>query len=113
MISLSALVTVWPFPIITVAAILYLRGNQVKVEIDCPPNLYVMTDRLRLKQVVLNLAMNSSKFVEQGFIRIRAAVTDDNEVQLHLEDSGRKCKLRIVKVEKSNTVPVRTSNSQE
>lgn len=40
-----------------VASILYLRGNQIKVITECPPNLAVLGDRLRLKQIVLNLAM--------------------------------------------------------
>ena len=46
-----------------------------------------MTDRLRLKQVILNLGRNSSKFVHEGFIRLKAEVVDGN-VELSVEDSG-------------------------
>jgi signal transduction histidine kinase len=46
-----------------------------------------MTDRLRLKQVCLNLARNSVKFIDKGFIRLRAEVID-NEVHVFIEDSG-------------------------
>ena len=33
------------------AAMLYLRGDDIEVQIDCPEDLVVMADRLRLKQV--------------------------------------------------------------
>jgi Histidine kinase-, DNA gyrase B-, and HSP90-like ATPase/Response regulator receiver domain len=33
-----------------------------------------MTDRLQLKQVILNLGRNAAKFVEHGFVRLRADV---------------------------------------
>jgi CheY-like chemotaxis protein len=49
--------------------------------------LYIMTDRLRLKQIVLNLGRNSTKFVETGFVRLKAEVIDD-KVRLSVEDSG-------------------------
>jgi hypothetical protein len=66
-------------------------GGQVLVECD-PPNLMVRTDALRLKQFILNLARNSTKFVTHGFIRLRARIVkDDNDkehVQLSVEDSG-------------------------
>jgi len=70
-----------------VKAVLYIRGNKIAVEVDCPANLVVVSDRLRLKQIVLNLASNSSKFVEKGFIRLRATV-DGGKVKLYVEDSG-------------------------
>ena len=40
-----------------VASILYLRGNKVEIKTECPPDLAVLSDRLRLKQIVLNLAV--------------------------------------------------------
>jgi signal transduction histidine kinase len=36
-----------------------------------------MTDRLRLKQIVLNLGRNSAKFVETRSMRLEAEVVDD------------------------------------
>jgi len=42
---------------------------------------------MRLKQVVLNLAANSVKFVTKGFVRLRSIVVE-NAVQIHVEDSG-------------------------
>ncbi|CAB9526880.1 sensor kinase/phosphatase LuxQ [Seminavis robusta] len=70
-----------------VSAILYKRVANFDVIVDCPPSLIVMTDSIRLKQVVLNLVRNSSKFVERGFVRMRAAVVD-HQVRIYVEDSG-------------------------
>ena len=66
---------------------LHQRGGKIQVIVDCPENLIVDSDRLRLKQTILNLGRNSAKFVEEGFIRLRALVVDDH-VQLYVEDSG-------------------------
>lgn len=70
-----------------VAAMLYRRDEAFEVIIKCPENLIVMTDRLRLQQVVLNLSRNSAKFVDKGYICLRADVVDNN-VCIYVEDSG-------------------------
>ena len=67
---------------------IHFRGNKkIELLIDCPQNLIVETDRLRLKQITLNLTNNSLKFVESGFVRIRALVVN-NSVRIQIEDSG-------------------------
>jgi signal transduction histidine kinase/CheY-like chemotaxis protein len=70
-----------------VCSILHQRGGIVVVTVDCPENLIVATDCLRLKQIMLNLGRNSTKFVHSGFIRFRAAVVN-GYVELYVEDSG-------------------------
>jgi signal transduction histidine kinase/CheY-like chemotaxis protein len=70
-----------------VASMLYHRCADVEVLLDCPQDLVVMTDRLRLKQIVLNLGQNAVKFVKKGFVRLRADVVD-GMVQVYVEDSG-------------------------
>lgn len=70
-----------------VASMLYHRDSMFEVQVICPDNLIVSVDRLRLKQIVLNLARNSSKFVEVGFVRLRAQTTDDGII-IYVEDSG-------------------------
>jgi signal transduction histidine kinase/CheY-like chemotaxis protein len=70
-----------------VCSILYQREGSVDVTVDCPENLVVETDFLRLKQIMLNLGRNSTKFVHSGFIRFRAVVVD-GLVELYVEDSG-------------------------
>lgn len=63
------------------------RGSEIAVEVQCPPNLYVLSDSLRLEQVVLNLGRNSIKFVDQGFIRLVATI-ENGSVKIMVEDSG-------------------------
>jgi CheY-like chemotaxis protein len=70
-----------------VASILFMRGAKVEIKTDCPNNLVVLSDRMRLKQIILNLASNATKFVEQGYIQLRAEVINGN-VTLLVEDSG-------------------------
>lgn len=70
-----------------VGGMLYRRGSKVKMVVECPDNLWVMADPLRLKQVILNLGRNSSKFIEKGFIRLKAEEVDGN-VKLYVDDSG-------------------------
>jgi CheY-like chemotaxis protein len=69
------------------ASMIYSRDTNFQVEVDCPAGLVVRSDKLRLQQVVLNLARNSAKFVVEGFIRLRAEVVNDS-VHLYIEDSG-------------------------
>ena len=71
------------------SAMLYRRDETFQVKVDCPDNLIVKVDRIRLKQIVLNLANNSRKFVSTGHISLRAEIVDDGEnVHLFVEDSG-------------------------
>jgi signal transduction histidine kinase/FixJ family two-component response regulator len=69
------------------ATMLHRRGDAFEVIVDCEKNLIVQTDRMRLKQIILNLASNSKKFVQKGFIRLSAGEIDGT-VKLHVDDSG-------------------------
>ncbi|KAL7571756.1 hypothetical protein ACA910_002849 [Epithemia clementina (nom. ined.)] len=72
-----------------VASMLYSRSSPFTVEVECPEDLVIISDKIRLKQVVLNLGRNAAKFVEQGYVRLRADVsTNDHKVVLFVEDSG-------------------------
>jgi signal transduction histidine kinase len=70
-----------------VASMLYQRGSDFQVLLECPENLVLVTDKLRLKQTCLNLGRNATKFVHKGFVRLRAAVVD-GMVHVYIEDSG-------------------------
>ena len=81
-----------------VAVMLYSRGSDFRVIVECEPDhLVIMADKLRLKQIVLNLSRNSCKFVEKGYVKLRAAVVSPpqdkeeggrEEVCIFVEDSG-------------------------
>ena len=51
-------------------------SEKVQIVVDCPEDIVVVTDVLRLKQVILNLGRNSVKFINEGFIRLRAEVLE-------------------------------------
>ena len=51
-----------------VASMLYKRNTNFEVIVDCPDDVFVSIDCLRVKQIILNLARNSTKFVERGFV---------------------------------------------
>lgn len=69
------------------------NNNRMRVLVECcPPDLHIMGDKLRLKQVLLNLGRNAAKFVTTssgagGFIRLKAEIVDGH-VQISVEDSG-------------------------
>lgn len=72
-----------------VYGMLHQREASFEVTFKCEPrDLWVLTDRLRLKQIVLNLGRNASKFVDKGFVRLTAGVNEDGHVYLTVEDSG-------------------------
>uniref|UniRef100_A0A7S3LPP0 histidine kinase n=1 Tax=Aplanochytrium stocchinoi TaxID=215587 RepID=A0A7S3LPP0_9STRA len=71
-----------------VKSMLSRRHNEFEIVIDCPADLVAIVDRLRLEQVVMNLAGNAAKFVTVGYIHLRAAVSVDNKVEISIEDSG-------------------------
>ena len=70
-----------------VQAMLSQRGSNVEVLVDCPRNTWVLSDRLRLKQVAMNLGRNSSKFVHEGYIKLSAAEVD-GQIEISVSDSG-------------------------
>mmetsp|Transcript_19343 Transcript_19343/g.35765 ORF Transcript_19343/g.35765 Transcript_19343/m.35765 type:complete len:897 (-) Transcript_19343:70-2760(-) len=60
---------------------------EVKISIE-GDDMYLYGDKLRLKQIFLNLAKNSTKFVERGFICLAGKNRPDGMVELAVEDSG-------------------------
>mmetsp|Transcript_16910 Transcript_16910/g.19197 ORF Transcript_16910/g.19197 Transcript_16910/m.19197 type:complete len:977 (+) Transcript_16910:176-3106(+) len=68
--------------------LLHRHTSSFDMKVLCPASLYVNVDPLRLKQIVLNLAKNSTKFVETGFIRLTAKKLSDEEICITVDDSG-------------------------
>jgi signal transduction histidine kinase/CheY-like chemotaxis protein len=70
-----------------VASMMYPRCESFEVLLDCPEDLVVVTDCMRLKQILLNLGRNATKFIEKGFIRLRVYEVD-KMIRISVEDSG-------------------------
>lgn len=69
-------------------SMLQQRDADYEIIVECPVDLVVNTDRLRLSQVMMNLGRNAAKFVTSGYVKFHAFTNDVGNVQLSIEDSG-------------------------
>lgn len=51
-------------------------------------NLFLFSDRVRVKQVFVNLLSNATKFTDSGFIEMGYFLNKDQEVVLYVKDTG-------------------------
>ncbi len=66
------------------------RLNEVEFQEDFPiDELFVKTDPMRLKQVIINLLTNASKFTKKGFIRLSFSVDKEaRTIKFSVTDTG-------------------------
>jgi len=64
--------------------------KQIVLEWDYPTELpVILSDRIRLKQIVTNLVNNAIKFTDEGKVRISAQVCDEDDTfELRVADTG-------------------------
>ena len=67
-----------------------LKANEKRLQItmECGDEYPVTVDKLRLKQVVMNLGANAVKFVPKGEVRIGCKRVSEQNVLLWVEDTG-------------------------
>jgi PAS domain S-box-containing protein len=67
------------------------KGLELRVEADPSASALVVTDPLRVRQVLMNLVANSIKFTETGSVSVRAQVKADgasSELEFTVADTG-------------------------
>jgi signal transduction histidine kinase len=60
----------------------------VTVEVSCPPEAAVLTNRELVEQAIFNIAENAGKYTAQGKIELAARV-EDGEAEISISDTGR------------------------
>jgi signal transduction histidine kinase len=63
------------------------KNLELRIEPDSDRDVLINADRTRLRQVLINLVNNSTKFTETGFISVRA-VREKNNVLIAVKDTG-------------------------
>lgn len=66
------------------SSIVLLRTGRVSVDKE----LFVNSDRVRIKQIFINLLSNAFKFTDSGSIEFGYRETENDEIQLYVSDSG-------------------------
>lgn len=67
-----------------------IKKKQLNFNCYIQPDIgFIVIDKLRFKQIMLNLLSNALKFTpENGFIEIKAEITEENNLKVYVKDSG-------------------------
>lgn len=67
-----------------------LQKDQVELVLSTPnfDGLTIMTDEIRLKQVLINLLSNAFKFTSKGTVEFGYKIQDDKDIRFFVKDSG-------------------------
>ncbi len=63
-----------------------VKGLQFSMEV--PGGIMLFSDRRRIKQILLNLVSNAVKYTDWGSVSITARVSGDNNLEIHVIDTG-------------------------
>lgn len=67
----------------------YIEAKGLEFQVDIQPDLPPLRlDHLRIRQVLLNLLVNATRFTEKGSIRV-SVVSHENQVRFSVSDTGR------------------------
>jgi signal transduction histidine kinase len=69
------------------SSLAHQKSLDLHIEPDSEHTVEIVADRIRLRQVMINLINNSLKFTEKGEVAIRVAL-EDNHVLIRVKDTG-------------------------
>ena len=66
------------------------KGISLIIQNECPRNLSLYSDEVRLKQILINLISNSIKFTFKGFVKLKVSsiIPQENLVKFEVIDTG-------------------------
>lgn len=62
--------------------------KNLKINVDLPEDIFIKTDKRRLKQVILNLASNAVNYTDEGSIDIKLQRVGTDTVRISVKDTG-------------------------
>lgn len=62
--------------------------KNLKLSLDIPKKVTIESDRLRVKQIIMNLVSNAIKFTQKGKITIKA-IREKDRIKISVTDTGR------------------------
>lgn len=67
-----------------------VKSKEIELKIGSvlPEDYEIITDPIRLKQVLNNLVENAIKFTRKGFVEFGAKILDKNEILFYVKDTG-------------------------
>ena len=67
------------------------REKQLELKMEIDPDLpeLIYSDERRLGQIVTNLVVNAIKFTDTGWVQVRYSRSDDNQLIICVQDTGR------------------------
>ena len=74
------------------------KGIALNIINECPKNLSLYSDEVRLKQILINLLANAIKFTFKGFVQLRVSsvIPQENLIKFEVIDTGLGIKQEII-----------------
>lgn len=72
----------------TIQPLVREKGLKFTINRKCDTRIVIITDRVRVTQVLINLLGNAVKFTEKGYVELSVAITSDNYLVFTVSDSG-------------------------
>jgi signal transduction histidine kinase len=65
-----------------------INKEHVSLIMRCDTDICMFTDRLKLKQILINLINNAFKFTDEGSVVVGCKVEEDDQICFYVKDSG-------------------------